>query len=129
MEKERILQFNESVLSVLNIFDSTFENDPEFAGVRASTQDWPTIQAALRSVAEELMIAPSVDEAMRLLKRDPASALTAVLAAKRLGPEVASRAIRRAFAKAPSDFSNLPCLPMAVFLIEICDSLQFVKPE
>ena len=44
-------------------------------------------------------------------------------------PENARKLVRLAHAKAPADFSTLPCLPLATFLIEICDSLVLTKPD
>jgi hypothetical protein len=42
---------------------------------------------------------------------------------------MARKAVRLAHAKAPADFSTLPCLPLATFLIELCDNLEMTKPN
>jgi hypothetical protein len=129
MSKEEILKFNESVLSVLTLIQRDLEKDKEAAEAVQLPADWPATQAILRAVAEDLMLSASVDEAMHRLRRDQKAALTAVLVARKLTPENARKLVRLAHAKAPADFSTLPCLPLATFLIEICDSLVLTKPD
>jgi hypothetical protein len=124
LSQQEILKFNRSVLSVLTLIQKALEKEKEAVETVALPSDWPATQAILRGVAEDLMIAASVDEATRLLKRDLGAALTAVLVARKLTPETARKTIRLAYAKAPADFSALPCLPLVMFLIELCDSLE-----
>jgi hypothetical protein len=127
MSNEAVLKFTHSVLSILTLLQTSLEKEKEAAEAVELPSDWPATQAILRGVAEDLMIAASVDEATRLLKRDIGAALTAVMVARKLTPETARKVIRLAHAKAPADFSTLPCLPLAMFLIELCDSLEFPK--
>jgi hypothetical protein len=128
MSQDEVLRFNHSVLSVLTLIQTALEKEKEAAETVELPADWPATQAILRGVAEDLMIAASVDEATRLLKRDLKAALTAVLVARKLTPETARKVIQLAHAKAPDDFSTLPCLPLAMFLTELCDSLKLSKP-
>jgi hypothetical protein len=128
MNKDAVLKFNHSVLSVLTLLQTALEKEKASAEKVELPADWPATQAILRGVAEDLMIAASVDEATRLLKRDLKAALTTVLVARKLTPETARKVIRLAHAKAPAESSILPCQPLAIFLIELCNSLEIPKP-
>lgn len=127
MNESEILKFNHNVLSVLTLLQTALEKEKEAAEAVELPSDWLAIQAVLRGVAEDLMIAASVDEATRLLKRDLKAALTAVLVAKSLTPVTARKVIRRAHAKSPAESSTLPCQPLAIFLIELCNSLEMPR--
>jgi hypothetical protein len=128
-QKEEVLRFSRSILSVLALLQTALEKQKAVAEAVELPQDWPATQAILRGVAEDLMIAASVDEATRLLKRDLKAALTAVLVARKLTPVTARKLIRLAHAKAPPESATLPCQPLALFLIKICESLELSKPQ
>jgi len=117
------------VISLLKLIQKDLEKNKEVAEAVELPVDWLATQAILRTVAEDLMLCASVDEAMHRLQRDRKAALTFVLVARKLTPENARKLIRLAAAKAPADFSTLPLSPLASFLIEICDSLVLTKPD
>jgi alkylation response protein AidB-like acyl-CoA dehydrogenase len=127
-EKE-LRKFGMRVISLLELIQKALGKDKESVEAMELPADWPATQAILRAVAEDLMISASVDEATRLLRRDPKAALTAVLVARNLTPEIARKVIRRAASKTSADFSTLPCLPLATFLIELCDCLEKSGPN
>lgn len=129
VSENELKQFGMRVISLLTLIQKDLEKNKEVAEAVELPVDWIATQDVLRTVAEDLMLSVSVDEAMHRLQRDRKAALTFVLVARKLTPENARKLIRLAAAKAPADFSTLPLSPLATFLIEICDSLVLTKPD
>lgn len=129
MSDGEILKFNRRILSILKLIERALEKDKANVEKIQLPQSWPETQPILRSVAEDLMLCVDVNEAIARLKRDPKAALVVVCVSKSLAPENSRKLTRRAIVKMPADFSTLPCLPLAAFLIELCDSLETTKPN
>jgi hypothetical protein len=111
MSEQEILKFNESLGTVFALLQEDLERQ----------------KAILRPFAERLMLCPNVNAAITLLQQDLKAGLIAVCTTRELPHKERTRAIRLAFEKAPANSSILPCMPLAMFLIELCDSLEMPK--
>jgi len=117
--KDFCLAIDNALSHVFDAFARTAQNQPTQPPL-----DWPSVQSALREIAEHLMLCTEVREAIQVLTKDRATLLTVVMAINRISTSIHLALYLQAHQQAGTNWAQLPGSPMAYFVLALCDYLD-----
>jgi hypothetical protein len=110
--------FSREVFAVVEAIQDSLERFPP-QSMKPVPADWPETQFLLRSVAEDLMLCPSVDSVIGKLREDQGTLLVLQAMITKVSDAFVVQTIRKAHESASSPSPILPGRAFATFLLEM----------